>query len=369
MCRAERSNMNYLILLAIIVAYLGFAPPKYGIQAHNYKKYILICGVLIAVVAAFRSSIAGSGDTFTYVQRYVTLQSYESFDFYYDKKLSKYPLLLSEAGFYYIMWLLGHVFKDGQTIVIVSSVFVTFAVCWFIYRNSVDAALSLTIYVCLGLFTFNMNGMRQAIAMSVCLFAYEYVKKQKFIPFILIVLLAMQFHRTAMCFIPMYFLPKLKNNASSWLFYITGLATCLIFVDQIIAGYYQIGGKDYSGNMAADGGGLFVILLYLGAVVLTLYNPQVLEKPAAKIAMLATLAGFTAYIARFFGVDLLERVSYYYFYFPILLIPEVFQELEFDEYKVVKVVFVTGSLLLFIYRIWNGQFENFTFYFLGKLFY
>jgi hypothetical protein len=78
--------------------------------------------------------------------------------------------------------------------------------------------------------------------------------------------------------------------------------------------------------------------------------------------MLATLAGFTAYIARFFGIDILERVSYYYFYFPLLLIPEAFRELEFNEYKVIKVIFVTGCLLLFVYRIWKGQFDYFAFF-------
>lgn len=330
--------------------------------------YILICGVLIAVVAALRSPNVGTNDTFRYVSRYKALQTYESFGEYYDLKLSGRHFLLSEAGFYYVIWLLGRIFPSGQTLIVVSSVMVTFATCWFIRRNSVDVALSLTIYVCLGLFTFNMNGMRQAMAMSICLFAYEFVKKRKFIPFLLMILLAMQFHRTAMCFLPVFFLPILKNNLGSWLFYIGGLLTCLLFVDQIIAGYYQIGGKDYSSNSAAESGGLFVILLYLGAIVLTLYNSQVLERQGVRVAVLATLAGFTAYIARFFGIDLLERVSFYYFYFPVLLIPEIIKELDFEEYKVIKVVFVIGSVLLFIYRIWNSSFENFTFYFTQYIF-
>ena len=80
--------------------------------------------------------------------------------------------------------------------------------------------------------------------------------------------------------------------------------------------------------------------------------------------MLATLAGFTAYISRFVGSGILERVSYYYFYFPILLIPEVFQELDEEEYKIIKIIFVVGAILLFIYRIWKGLFNNFTLFFL-----
>lgn len=356
--------MIYLISLAMIVAFAGFTPPRYGLQRNNYRKYIWICGVLIMLLSALRSPYVGTVDNYRYTLLYERLQNYEFFRDYYDIHMSDYDFLSSEAGFYFTMWAFGHVFKDGQAAIIISSILITVATCFFIYRNSKDVPLSLTIYLCLGLFTFNLNGMRQAMAMSICLFAYEFAKNKKLIPFVLTVLLAMLYHKTAMCFFPMFFLPRLKNNLGSWLFYIFGLVVCLLFVDQIIAGYYEISGEDYSGVEASTGGGLFVVMLYLGTIVLTIYKPYVLQRTAARTAMLATLAGFTAYISRYVGSDILERVSYYYFYFPILLIPEVFQELDEDEYKVIKVFFLIGAVLLFGYRIWNGKFKNFTFYFL-----
>ncbi len=356
--------MVYLASLAAIVAFLGFAPPRYGLQRNNYKNYIWICGVLIALFSALRTPYAGSGDSYAYVWNYGHLQEYHTFGEYYDRFMADYDFLSSEAGFYYTMWLLGHVFKDGQTAIIVSSLLITVATCIFIYRNSVDVPLSLTIYICLGLFTFNLNGMRQAMAMSICLFAYEFAKNKKIIPFALTVILAMLFHKTALCFFPMFFLPRLKNNLGSWAFYIIGLILCLLFVDQIIAGYYELSGEDYSGGAAAEGGGLFVVLLYLGTIVLTLYKAYIVKRDSARIALLATLAGFTAYLSRYIGSDILERVSFYYFYFPILLIPEVFQELDDDEYKTIKIFFVIGALMLFVYRIWNSGFRRFTFYFM-----
>ena len=356
--------MIYLLSLALIVAFAGFAPPRYGLQQNNYKKYIWVCGVLIAVLSALRTPFTGSGDGYSYVRHYEHLQEYQTFGEYYDLFMADYDLLSSEAGFYYTMWLLGHVFKDGQTAIIVSSLLITVATCIFIYRNSVDVPLSLTIYVCLGLFTFNMDGMRQAMAMSICLFAYEFAKNKKLIPFVLIVLLAMLYHKTAMCFFPMYFLPRLKNNLGSWVFYIFGLILCLLFVDKIIAGYYELSGEDYSENVAAEGGGLFVVLLYLGTIVLTLYKSNIMKRDSARIAFLATLAGFTAYLARYIGSDILERVSYYYFYFPILMIPEVFQELDDEEYKIIKFIFICGCVMLFTYRVWNSGFRFFRFYFI-----
>ena len=356
--------MIYLISLAVIVAFSGFAPRQIGLQQNNYRNYIWFCGVLIAVLSAFRTPYTGTGDNYWYTMRYIYLQDYNSFADYYECYLSDYDFFSSEAGFYFTMWLFGRIFKDGQTAIIVSSVLVTVATCFFIRRNSKDIPLSLTIYICLGLFTFNMNGMRQAMAMSICLFAYEFAKDRKAIPFVLTVLLAMLFHKTAMCFLPMYFLPRMKNNLGSWLFYVVGLILCLLFVDRIIAGYYELSGEDYSDGAAAEGGGLFVVMLYLGTIAVALYRPRILQRQSARTAMLATLAGFTAYISRFVGMGILERVSYYYFYFPILLIPEAFQELDEEEYKIIKVFFVIGALLLFSFRIWKGLFNDFKLFFL-----
>lgn len=353
--------MRYLVIFAVIVAFLGYAPPKYGLQQNNYKNYILICGVLMALISGLRLPY---GDTYSYTWYYDQLKNYPTFREYYDEHMSNYDLLSSEAGFYYVMWVLGHFFESGQTAVIFSSVFITIATCFFIRRNSVDVPLSLTIYVCLTLFTFNMNGMRQAMAMSVCLFAYEFSKKRKLIPFVLTVMLAMLFHKTAMCFLPVYILPVLKNSFGNWLFYVFGLIMCLLFVDRIIAVYYEISGEDYSKNSVAEGGGLFVVLLYVGAIGLSLYRHGILKEVSNRTAFMGVLAGLVAYLARYVDSMILERVSYYYYYFMLLLVPASIQDLNEKDYKFVKLLFIAGSLALFAYRVWNGDFRYFKFYFM-----
>lgn len=355
--------MVYLTSLAFIVAFVGMAPPKYGLQQNHYKNYMILCGFLIAALSALRTPYVGTADSYSYVTRYYKLQTYEQFGDYYDQYLGDKGLLFSEAGFHYCLWLLGRIFQNGQTALIASSLFITWATCRFISRNSVEPPLSLTIYVCLTLFTFNMNGMRQAVAMSICLFAYEHAKNKKLIPFVLTVLLAMLFHKSAMCFFVVYFFPRVKNTGIHWLAYIVALLVCLLSIDRIVAGY-AISGKDYTETGSAEGGGLFVVLLYLGGIVLTLYKHKVLEKPAARTAFVGSLAGFAAYVSRYFGADILERISYYYYYFLLLLIPEVIQELEGEEHRFIRIFFAIGAVLLFAYRVWNSSFQSFTLFFL-----
>lgn len=355
--------MVYLASLAFIVAFAGMAPPKYGLQQNNYKNYMILCGFLIAAVAGLRSPYVGSADSYGYVVGFRRLRTYDRFGDYYDQYLGGHGLLFSEAGFSYFVWLLGRVFNGDQTLLIASSLVITWATCRFISRNSVEAPLSLTIYVCLTLFTFNMNGMRQAMAMSICLFAYEHAKNKKLIPFVLTVLLAMLFHKSAMCFFVVYLFPRVKNTGVNWLAYIVVLLIILLSIDKIVAGY-AASGKDYTETSSAEGGGLFVVLLYLGAIVLTLYKHKVLEKPTARTAFIGSLAGFAAYVSRYFGADILERMSYYFYYFLLLLIPEVVQELEGEEHRFIRIFFAIGAVLLFAYRVWNSSFRYFTLFFL-----
>lgn len=348
--------MIYLTSLALIIILLGFTPPQYGLQRNNHKMYLIICGFLIAFFSGFRSPYVGSGDTYQYMRFFQNLKAYNNFMTHYDLHLSDYDFLSSEAGFDFLIWFLGRFFNNGQVVIVFTSTYIAWATCRFIHKNSVDPPLSLTIYMCLTMFTFNMNGMRQAMAMSTCLLAFEFAKSRKLIPFVLTVCMAMLFHKTAMCFFPVWFLPIMKNKTGSWLFYVFGLAVCLLFVNEVIDGYYQLTGSDYSDNGTATGGGVLVILLYAGAVVLAIYRKNLLEKSSARTALLGTLAGLTAYVARYVGSDILERVSYYYYYFLILLIPEVFNELKENEYKVIKTFFIIGALALFVYRVKNWWF-------------
>lgn len=342
--------MVYFMVLSVVVAFLGYADPKYGLQKDNGKKYLLICGFLIAVVMGLRSPYVGSADTLAYTNYFRRLATFENFKDYYDERFAEYNIIVSETGFYYFVWLLTRVFSDSQMIVFVTSVYITWTTCYFIHKNSSNVGLSLLIYVCWGLMTFNMNGMRQAMAMSTCLLAYEQAKKRKLIRFTLLILLAMQSHKTALCFFPVYFLINMKNTPFNWLFYMTCLVMGVLSTEWLITSYNAFSQEEYQTLAAVSGGGLFVILLYLGGIVLTMIHPQSLERQSTRIAMYGTITGLASYITRYFANQIMERISYYYFYFLILLIPDAINELRTEDKKFVKMIFIAGSIFILLYR-------------------
>lgn len=355
--------MVYLLSLAVFVWVLGFADERTGLKHHNYRNYLIIAGAAVALIMGLRTQYTGSTDTYMYVTFFNGMKGYTNFADYYDLHLSDSKFIFSETGFYYFVYLLTRVFSDGQMLILAVSVVITICTCCFIYKNTEDVPTGLLVYVCLGLLTFNMNGMRQAMAMSICLLSYESVKKRKLLPFILIVLLAMLFHKTAICFVLVYFFPLLQQGKANIFWYLVAMMVFLFSMDWFIETFNAFTGEDYLVQSEATGSGLTVVLIYVACILFSLLMYDSLKKRELRSAFLGVVAGFIIYISRFFSNQIMERLSYYFFYFTILLIPGLISELEEQEQKVVRLLFGIFAIFLFWYRIKSSSFSTFKLFF------
>lgn len=355
--------MKLLVGLALFVFLLGITPETVGLRRQNYKPYLIFTGIIITLVMGLRTYRTGSPDTYQYMFRFSEMTQRSSFLPFFEEKLEEYEFLVSESGYYFYTFLLSRVFNDPQIFLLISSAIITGCICRFIYHNTSDAPLALLIYICLGLFTFNMNGLRQALAMSVCLVSYEFVKKRKLVYFVLTILLAMQFHKTAICFVPVYFLPMLEKGKGNIFLYFVCLIICLFSVDWFVETYNAFSGEEYVSEGSADGGGLSVILIYIASIGLTLFKHKSLNKPHIRVTFYMVTAGFAAYVTRYFSNQILERISYYYFFFTLLLVPNIFEELSEKERQLIRYIFCGAALALFAIRVSKGLFANYKLFF------
>lgn len=79
-----------------------------------------------------------------------------------------------------------------------------------LYRKSSYPLYTLAIYFCLYFFSNDLAQTRQYIAMSVLILGLGFIEKKKFMFWLLIVILAMQFHITAITAFPLYFTNRIK---------------------------------------------------------------------------------------------------------------------------------------------------------------
>lgn len=90
----------------------------------------------------------------------------------------------------------------------------------WIYRNSSMPCLSFIIFSTLFYSFYAVTGIRQTIATSLVVFiGYEFIKKKKPIPFLLLMFIAFFIHKSCICFLPFVFFAHKKSPGDMSVFF------------------------------------------------------------------------------------------------------------------------------------------------------
>ncbi len=346
--------MLIYIAVAAMPAMLALA---FGDLTEKCKKrnYLIVCGILLFFFMALRSYSVGSVDTRNYMNgmsQAIHANSWK--DFYNPKGV--------EVGFQMYAFLLSRVFDNAQWIVVISSALFVFLTFWFIYKNSEDVALSATLYITLGVMTFCMQGMRQAIAMCLCLIAYELAQKRKLILFALIIVLASLFHQTAIIFIIVYFAPLVKFNFQSFVCFSGVSILAILGSNTIISIANEVFDKEY--ELSVDSGGFFAVATYVVIILVALlFNKKLKDGDHAESMMFyITFLGLTCYVMRYFSVQQAERISFYFLFGQMILLPNSMQHLTTRERQISKLAAYVLAICLFLYRLNGSDFVPYEFF-------
>lgn len=353
--------MHIFTWLAVAAFFASYAPKRRELGKVSYKNYTIFICLLAVLVMGLRHRHIGVDTTF-YVSRFRVMDYYDSFGAYCEEYLVEKKFLFSETGYWLFCWVLHWFSNEGQFLILVHAAVVTILVFRFIYKHVDNVPLGVMSYLCLGQYTFNMTGMRQAMAMSLCLMAVTYIKERRFKAFLLMVLVAMQFHKTAIAFLPAYFLPWVIEKRRRVLLFFAGLVGFTFVVDRFIGAFNDLTGKNYAIENAADGGGISVLLIYGLVMALAVLIRRSLRGKDNQLAFCGVFTGLTMYLARYYSNQILERVSYYYFYFILLLVPGVVDSLEDRERRAVGAIFCMLAIALLVYRIETGNFRPYYFF-------
>ena len=342
----------YIFLTCFPVALsVVFNTFKKSIKSNDKAKriYLCICGFAMFLLIALRHNSVGSDDSFNYYNNWSYLQSLS-----FDSMKNYVPGHEMEAGYLYTVWALSKVFVNPQFVFVFSGLFFSIAVCRYIYINSKEPTISLVMFFCLGLYTFMVQGLRQSIAMSICLFAIEYCKEKKPIKFFVLIVIAMLFHKSAIAFAPVYFLSCIKLNAITYIGTF-GVGTMLLAFSGPLIRYANIMyGSEY--HRVADSGGFVAVAIY----VIILVAAFILQKTYGNkkhydLFFLLTFFGATFYSMRYIGGLIAGRISWYYMFGQLILLPNIVAKMEHKTRTLVKFAIITLCILLFAYRLHDSN--------------
>lgn len=215
---------------------------------------------------------------------------------------------------------------DYQLYIMILMFFVVFSYMRFIKKYS-PAPIQSVLYL-LGLlyFTLLMDALKQALAMSVLLFAFDAIFEKKPVKFVLLVLLATSFHFPALIFLPAYWLAKMRVDRNYLLLLALILILTYIFRDRILNLMLSAyGGEDVNASLEGvrflRNKAIIMIVIVVAAVAL---RPPT-EGDAVYNACLV-FAGVAIVFQTFCGSNnIFERLADYYFHTAIIFIPLVFE--------------------------------------------
>lgn len=170
------------------------------------KAYVIIIGSWLFLVAALRNYTVGA-DTYTYLSRYIVFASSE-----WKSIFRIANRMMFEYGFAVTNKLLSYISSNPRILLVVAAFVIVSLFCFFIYKDSRIPWLSFFMYITLGMFGDSLSAMRQYIAVALILVAYNAIKNNKFVLFIVMVLLAAMFHRSALLVLPMFWISKIRFN-------------------------------------------------------------------------------------------------------------------------------------------------------------
>ncbi|MBQ7225178.1 MAG: EpsG family protein [Clostridia bacterium] len=283
----------------------------------NRNWCIVLCGIIMALMVGLRHYSNGSGDSKLYYDLWERISKMDFQDFvnYMDNADL-------EGGFLMSNFVLSRVFPDPQFTFIFSGIFFAVSVSLFVKKNCKDVILPFVVFNSLGLFNFMVQGMRQAIAMCICLYAYEMAKKKKIIWFAVIIALAMTFHASAIVFAIAYIIRFFKLNFYGGVAFVAGSAIGIALLPRLFDLMNELMNEELVlGAVKEESSRLITILIHISIILFGILfynfgNKKGDYAPFIYMAILCTMM----YTLRNTASNIVERVSYYFMFAQMVLV-------------------------------------------------
>jgi len=341
--------LAYMFSPIIVYAVITFLYKKpIGESDSMRHKYLIICGVIIFMMLACRDHTVGSSDATWYFNNWVYLSQVPANEFW--DVSSRFDM---ERGYLFSVWLLSHIFNNPQFLFILYGLLVAVSIIRFLYLNCENVVLGVVMFNCLGLWGFMAQGIRQGIAMCICLFALEYCKQRKFIKFILHIALAMLFHASAIAFIVVYFLPRLKMDVKGYFVVGIGAFICALCLDDLFGLFNLVMNDAYTTNdIYSTSGGFVSTLIYCLIIFATLltYGRKKDNELDERMFFYMLCCGFLLFVMRYSVNTIAQRVAYYYMFSQIPMLSMVLQKFNNRDRAISTIIVVCLCLGITIYK-------------------
>ncbi len=270
--------------------------------------------------------------------------------------------IVTEPGFNLIVNAVYR-FMGQEVFLLVFAVFAFLTVAVFlraIYTQSRDMAMTVFLFLALGLYFQTYNTVRYYLALGILLGSMRYAVKKEYIKFAAAVLIAAMFHKTAVCVLIFYPFCTFRWNRILAVLMAAGGVSGLMFKQQYLALFLRIYPSYVNEDEYLASGSISWVNLLRCVLTLALcayvYKEHIREDDTLKFYMKLNILALIFY-GCFSFVPFASRIGYYLNISQILLIPGCCAHLPEKKKKYLKlIVFVCGTVYFafFLYKAFGN---------------
>lgn len=358
----------------IYIIFFGFFV-KANNNITSKKVYLFFTFAYLGILAAFRGKTIGN-DTEFYMQLFDSISAVENVSVYSPR---------FELGYVYLNKFLSIFTSNPQIILIVSSLIIFYCFMRFIKKYSSNIPLSVFLFFALGYFSMAMNTIRLSLALSIVLISYDFLRNNKIVKFIILIILAFLFHRTAIIFLLAWPITYLKYSKKVLIAVMIVAVGVYIFFGAILDVLFQIFPtySYYIDSSYLDGQIRIASILnfFVGIAIILLgicarfYDNKDASKGHANSAYLLDAKNMWYYILLSsvitfvsFKFNLLDRVGDYFLVFSIVYLPNAINSLKNRKlsvtisYIVFILFFIYSTAILYLRPEWNRIYPYYFFW-------
>lgn len=251
-----------------------------------------------------------------------------------------------EIGWSFLNKLVAVLGGNFRWVIIIAAWMETYALSKAYLKYSEDSALTVVLFMNMMNFVILFSGLRQSIAIAMGLWAFEYVRQKKVMPFLGVVAMAIMFHTSAFMLLLMYPLYHVKIKKKWLLFIVPLLLIVYVFKQQVFSflGLILSLFTDYDVTIQqTDAFAMLVLFILMAVFAFVVPDEQELDADTIGMRNFLLLSVALQMFASLHNTAM--RMNYYYIAFIPLLIPRIIERRS-ERWKQVAVL-ARGFMLLF----------------------
>ena len=306
--------------------------------------------LLYFLLLSFRSELLGKD-----------LLNYKDYFAYYSSVGFNVVLKEDQDILYWVLnWVVGKFTDNYQIFLTVVAAITVFPIAKLYSEDKQYGFLKIVLFMNMSIFVMLFSGLRQSIAISIALIAYDFVRKKKPFWFLLFALIAWGFHHTGFMILLYYPLYHMKLNKNQLWFIVPTIGVIFVFNKQIFGWasniMLSIMGDKYDVEMEDTGAYLMIILFALFAIAAYFFPDE--KKMDAEAFGLRNFLLMAVLLQCFAPVHtLVMRLNYYFIIFVPIIVPKIFKYSKDnikDVAKITKGVIVGFFVVYYLYTTYQS---------------